>query len=64
VDVRTIPRTEALLEQKLMSLKSPDKWWLSCLENGSLGLRFEDGWPEEVGTRDLHQAYQDYAKKH
>jgi hypothetical protein len=33
-EVRDIPQTEALAEQKTLSLDSLDKWWLAVLERG------------------------------
>jgi hypothetical protein len=36
IDLRTIPKTEALLEQKIASLSPERAWWLDILERGQL----------------------------
>jgi hypothetical protein len=36
VDLRTIPKTEALFEQKMSSLASEQSWWLDTLMRGEL----------------------------
>jgi hypothetical protein len=36
VDLRSVPKTAALLEQKLHSLDGEQGWWLSVLTNGEL----------------------------
>lgn len=36
VQLRQIPQTEALLEQKIRSLESMDSWWLSRLQDGTV----------------------------
>jgi hypothetical protein len=43
VNMREIPRTAALLEQKIRSFDSIESWWYQCLLRGSQ-LRTEDDW--------------------
>jgi len=44
-DVRVIPKTEALLEQKLRSLDPVQSWWFERLTNGSPTRRSQK-WPD------------------
>lgn len=47
VDLWNIPRTEALLEQKLATMPVIEQWWLDCLQRGYIRAS-EDGyraWP-------------------
>ncbi len=36
-DVRAIPRTQALADQKLLSLRGVDAWLFNCLQNAAIG---------------------------
>ena len=36
IDLRTIPKTGALLEQKLQSMTMFEKFWLDCLMSGAI----------------------------
>lgn len=47
VNLRQIPKTEALLEQKIRSLKHVERWWLDCLHRGSI-YRGGADWQTEV----------------
>jgi hypothetical protein len=55
VDLRKIPKTEALLEQKVRSLDHVDSWWLERLQAGFTIDR--DEWSEKVRTRELYADY-------
>jgi len=61
-EVRDIPQTEALAEQKMLSLDTLDKWWLAVLERGFVWesrygeTEFLDWWPF-VSTQLLHKSY-------
>lgn len=46
-EVRNVPKTKALAEQKLLSLDPDQEWWYQKLYDGNL-LRKVDGWPTEV----------------
>ena len=57
-DLRTIPRTAALLDQILQSLDSVGKFWYSRLYDGSIG---NDGsWSQYVRTSTAYQQYQNF----
>lgn len=47
VNLRKIPKTEALLEQKIRSLKHVERWWLDCLQRGSI-FRGGADWQTEI----------------
>ena len=55
VDLRTIPATEALLDQKLASLPPLDRWWMTTLSRGKLS--HADDWPEEIDKKSAYDAF-------
>ena len=55
--VRTIPKTDGLLEQKMASMSFELKWWMECLEEGRLR---GDNWPAALLKDDFHKAYLDW----
>lgn len=57
-EVRDIPATEALQEQKLMSMSGEQDWWLLKLRDGRL-LEEDDSWGR-VCTHDLLYDYAQY----
>jgi hypothetical protein len=66
VDIRAVPQTRALAEQKLLSLESHQEFWRSCLYQGRIVGTPEDsnphssGWPGTVRTSVLYAAYLDF----
>jgi hypothetical protein len=61
-EVRDVPQTAALKEQKTLSLGSLDKWWLAVLERGFVwesryGVRDFQHWRPFVSTLLLHRSY-------
>ena len=56
VDPCTIPRTNALLEQKIRSLDPLDSWWLERLRSGSTLAKGEQ-WLERVPCDALYDDY-------
>lgn len=56
VDLRKVPDTEALLDQKLASLSPFDRWWLTTLARGELG--YTSDWPEEIDKKSAYAAYE------
>lgn len=56
INLRQIPRTEALLEQKVHSFDSMDSWWMERLEAGAI-LHVADEWPATVPTNALYLDY-------
>lgn len=47
LSLRTIPRTQELLKQILLSLQPTHKFWFECLTRGSL-IEKDEGWQEYV----------------
>lgn len=56
VNLRRIPLTAALLEQKLRSLDSVESWWFERLYSGST-TRGADRWSQEVASDALFDDY-------
>jgi hypothetical protein len=74
VDVFTVPKTAALLEQKEETMHAHERWWMECLQEGQ--LRFPDwtpggkqadisnGWPTEVPKDQLWDSYRLWVSEH
>jgi len=62
VDLRTIPKTDALLEQKLRSLDSPESWWFERLKVGT-PTRKSTEWPAEVPREGLFDDYLEHSDR-
>jgi hypothetical protein len=60
VNVRQVPSTEALVEQKLMSLRTEVNWWRSRLLEGAPTARHSN-WPDLVPTESLYSSYVAFA---
>jgi hypothetical protein len=60
VDLRKIPRTDALLEQKIRTLDSPDAWWLYRLKCGLPTAKAEE-WPDEIPRERIFADYLEWA---
>jgi hypothetical protein len=56
VDLWQIPRTEALLEQKVRSFDTIEDFWYNRLSEGAL-LASDSQWFERVSAADLHAEY-------
>lgn len=56
IDLWTIPRTSALLEQKIRSLDSVEAWWFDRLAEGEL-FTGDGYWDDVVSKQALHQDY-------
>lgn len=56
VDLWKIPRTDALLEQKIRSLNSVESWWFERLTSGTTA-RLGSNWQEEVPCTTLFNDY-------
>lgn len=57
-EVRDVPKTEALLEQKLQSMPPHQHWWYGILQEGRL-LPDDKEWCSEVKKNALQQYYAD-----
>jgi Family of unknown function (DUF5906) len=74
VDLHTVPKTAALLEQKEESMPTHEAWWLECLregrfqyETGSGATRYTEeteGWPATIEKDYLWSSYALYAHRH
>lgn len=56
VDLRKIPRTQALLEQKIRSLDTVEAWWYERLLSGGTTTGSEQ-WNQEIGCQILFDDY-------
>lgn len=62
VNLRVIPKTDALLSQKIHSLEKVGGWLLDRLHAGTPTDKHE-GWPDIVPKRALYKDYTDYAER-
>lgn len=62
VDLRKVPKTKALLDQKLRSLESPDEWWLDRLKAGAPTRKLHH-WPAEIPRDALYDDYIDVTER-
>ncbi|WP_316979977.1 primase-helicase family protein [Shumkonia mesophila] len=62
VDLKAIPDTEALYEQRISTMPDEDAWWLSRLKAGAI-LPSQDDWVCEVPTEALWESYVKFAEK-
>ncbi len=60
VNLRDVPHTHGLWEQKLYSADSTTKFWYACLCAGSQFA--DDNWEEYVETKLFYNEYREYAK--
>jgi hypothetical protein len=69
-NVRAVPTTAALQQQRKLSLPNPQAWWMDCLHRGyvfrsKLGLEaFFAQWQGEVSTELLFASYTEFANQH
>ena len=59
-DVRKFPKTEALQEQKVLSMTPEEQWWFEKLQEGSLT---SEGWAAEIPKQDLQRDYINYCER-
>lgn len=62
VDLWTIPKTHALLEQKLRSFDPVESWWFERLTAGAITHKL-DQWPASVPSEDLYDDFVATAEK-
>ena len=60
-NVRVFPATEALIDQKVQSLRGPEAWLHDCLQQGKIG---DSIWKEEGLTVLKEMTYSDYSERH
>lgn len=61
-NVRDVPKTEALNEQKALSLTSEQEWWYRKLQEGAL-LPDHEHWNCEIVKTDIFEDYSSYARE-
>src|SRR5262249_49181457 len=61
VQLRQIPRTDALLEHKLSSMDSVEDWWKNRLDDGMLTQ--SESWSEVITKDELYNDYVREAEK-
>jgi hypothetical protein len=61
-EVRTVPKTKALAEQKILSLAPEEEWWYRKLEEGRL-LGEHREWVREVVKSQLVEDYVEYMRR-
>lgn len=62
VNLKDLPRTQALFEQKVASMTEVQSWWFDRLREGRL-LSQHGTWLQSVGVDALYNAYAVYADK-
>jgi hypothetical protein len=62
-DIRQVPKTEALLDQKIASPGPEDAWWLDILKGGQLPHKASDAEPGKCPGRALYDDYIEHAGK-
>lgn len=62
VDLKRIPDTEALYEQRISTMPDEDAFWLSRLKAGCI-LPSQDGWVQEVPTEAFWDSYVKFSDK-
>jgi hypothetical protein len=61
--VAVIPKTEALLEQKMFSMSHELRWWSTCLNDQRVATVESVGWPLKISREEFYNSYLDYCKK-
>jgi hypothetical protein len=61
-EVRNVPQTEALRDQKLLSLNNEEQWWLERLMDGRVTSR-SSGWMHSIQKEFLQTDYLAYAER-
>ncbi len=60
-NTRAVPKTEALLEQKLLSMQPEEEWWYKKLQEGRI-LDSHFGWEIDVAKNSVLEDYLNYMK--
>jgi len=60
-EVRKVPVTKGLVDQRLRTMDSSTMWWLTCLERGYI-INRSDGWIRQLPTDHVVKAYQNYCQ--
>ena len=60
VNLRLVPKTDALMDQKSWGCRRVEKWWLECLVRGE---QVYEGWQTVLTTSEVYEAYIHHAGK-
>lgn len=63
VDLYSLPKTKALLDQKMMSLDPHEAWWFECLQQGWIVDADDGTWPEKTAKSFAHSSYLKYCER-
>jgi hypothetical protein len=61
VNLRKLPQTAALMENKILSMSSAEQFWYEILVRGTV-FETDSTWTPCINKRDLHNLYVEYAK--
>lgn len=61
-EVRDVPNTEALKDQKLLSMGHEEAWWYEKLQDGRI-LRDDEAWEREIQKAELQDDYIFYMQR-
>jgi hypothetical protein len=61
-NVRDVPKTLALQQQKLFSMSPQDTWWYEKLRDGRVMAEHQE-WREDVTVAELHEDYLSYCRQ-
>ena len=62
VNLRSIPQTDALMEQKIQTMPPLDEFWYFALETGAVRPE-ESVWPDVIPVAELYELFLEYSKK-
>ena len=62
VNLRKVPDTTALAEQKLATMNAEQSWWFDCLRNGTVCDQ-DENWRQIVGCKEVRDSYLMHASK-
>lgn len=63
IDIRTAPKTEALITQKLLSLRPHERWLFEKVSEGCLLFTHGGEWCQEVGKEEVYEDYCETMKR-
>ena len=64
VDLRQIPDTKALQEQKVQSMEPMAAWWFECLIAGHMNISGLNEWPDYLSVRQMTNLCHEFIRSH
>ena len=61
VEIRSVPKTRALVEQKMLSMTQLERWWFERLQAG-IFPRNSSGWPRQLSVRSVMNDFEDFCQ--